>query len=64
MFNLYDKVKMKKNGLSGVIVDVYGVGETKHYSVEADEKTDEAGGYGGDYPIFDCASDEIERVEE
>lgn len=64
MFNLYDKVKMKKNGLSGVVVDVYSVGETKHYSVEADEKTDEAGGYGGDYPIFDCTADEIEIVEE
>lgn len=64
MFELYDKVKIKKNGLSGVVVDVYSVGETKHYSVEADEKTDEAGGYGGDYPIFDCVAAEIERIGE
>lgn len=64
MFNLYDKVKIKKNDISGVVVDVYNVGETKHYTVEADEKTDKAVGYGGDYPIFDCTVTEIERVGE
>ena len=63
MFDLYDKVNIKKNGISGVVVDVYNVGETKHYTVEADEKTDKAEGYGGAYPIFDCTADEIEIVE-
>lgn len=64
MFDLYEKVKIKKNGISGVVVDVYNVGETKHITVEADEKTDKAVGYGGAYPIFDCTVDELERVEE
>jgi hypothetical protein len=62
--NENDTVRIKKNNVVGVIIDIYEVGGVTHYSVEANEKTVEAeGGYGKEYPIFDCLAEEIEYLD-
>ena len=59
-----DKVRIKNNNITGTIIDIYEVDGTKHFSVEADEKkVDTEGGYGKDFPIFDCVADELEEIK-
>lgn len=64
MFEEYDRVRIKENGIVGEIVDIYhpANGETK-YTVESDEKG-VPGGYGPDdsWKLFDCTEDELERI--
>lgn len=51
---MYDRVKIKKNGVTGIIVDIrHTSGDV--YTVEGDAK-DASGGY----PLFDCKQDELE----
>ena len=58
-----DKVRIKKNNIIGVIIDIYEVDDTKYFSVESIEKgVTTEDGYGGDFPIFDCVADEIEPI--
>ena len=60
----YSKVKIKKNNLEGVIVDIYMVDGTKYFSVEVNEKkTVASDGYGYIYQIFDCTADDLEFLE-
>lgn len=59
-----DKVRIKKHDIVGVIVDIYEVNGTKHFSVESDERNVSVeGGYGKEFPIFNCLADELEMVE-
>lgn len=56
-----DKVRIIKNNIIGVIIDIYEVNGEKYFSVESvDKHTDSTNGYGQEYPIFDCTIDDIE----
>ena len=58
-----DKVRIKKYNIIGVIIDIYEVNGTKYFSVESVErKVDVEGGYGEDFPIFDCVAGELEEL--
>ena len=59
-----DKVRIMKYDIIGVIVDVYEVDGTRYFCVESSEKRiDTEGGYGKDFPIFDCVADELELIK-
>lgn len=58
-----DKVRIKKNNIIGVIIDIYEVDGIKYFSVESSEKEVSAeGGYGKKFPIFDCVAEELEEL--
>jgi hypothetical protein len=64
IFNEYDKVRIKKTGIIGEIIDIYCpvVGETE-YTVESDEKG-VPGGWGDadSWKLFNCTADELEKI--
>nr|DAK28430.1 MAG TPA: hypothetical protein [Caudoviricetes sp.]DAL01537.1 MAG TPA: hypothetical protein [Caudoviricetes sp.]DAT42886.1 MAG TPA: hypothetical protein [Caudoviricetes sp.] len=64
MFKLFDKVRVKKKNITGVIVDVSRQGERQCFVVEADNRGKIEGGIGGenDYAILDCMSEELEHI--
>lgn len=51
---IYDRVKIKKTGVTGIIVDIRQTSGAV-YTVEGDAK-DTSGGY----PLFDCKQDDLE----
>lgn len=58
-----DKVRIRKTGLVCTVVDVRpSAGQQTAYTVESDTQN-AAGGYGGIWPLFDCAEDELESAE-
>lgn len=61
MFELYEKVKIKSSGIVGTIIDISIINDSANYVVESDKKnvTD---GYGGDWKLFDCSEEEIEKI--
>lgn len=65
MFKEYEKVRIKKTGIIGEIIDVYypASGEKK-YTVESDEKG-VPGGWGDadSWKLFDCEENELERID-
>ena len=61
MFKLYEKVKIKSNGIIGTIVDISIIDKNANYVVESDEK-DVSDGYGGKWKLFDCSEEEIESI--
>ena len=64
MFKLFDKVRVKKKNITGVVVDVTQQGERQCLVVEADNRGKIEGGIGGenDYAILDCMSEELEHI--
>ena len=58
MMELYDHVKIKSSGVTGIIVDILN----GRYTVEADEerKAGDDSGYPGRWPLYTCTSSEIE----
>ncbi|MCD8095735.1 MAG: hypothetical protein LUE12_06355 [Ruminococcus sp.] len=60
MFTLYEKVKIKKSGIIGTIVDISNINEKKVFVVESNKKNINTG-YGGTWKLFDCAENEIEK---
>lgn len=62
MFDLFDKVVIKKNGVIGTIVDVSESDGRSIFIVESDEKGKRNDGYGGIFPLFDCTIDDIEKA--
>nr|DAZ06727.1 MAG TPA: hypothetical protein [Caudoviricetes sp.] len=61
MFELYDKVKIKSNMVVGTIVDKSNIKGKTNYVVESDTKGT-AGGYGGEWKLYDCNENEIEKM--
>jgi hypothetical protein len=64
MLEEYDKVRIKKTGIIGEIIDIYHpvTGETK-YTVESDEKGVPGGwGEADSWKLFDCTADELEKL--
>lgn len=62
MFELYERVRIKKNNLIGTIVDISEADDGKTFIVESDVKGKRNDGYGGDYPLYWCKEDEILKV--
>ena len=60
MMELYDHVKIKSSGVTGIIVDILN----GRYTVEADEerKASDDSGYPGRWPLYTCTSSEIEPI--
>lgn len=60
MIKLYDRVQIKTNGRTGTIVDI----TKERYIVEDDEeRSGDARGYPGRWPLYDCKADEIEVLK-
>lgn len=61
--NLYDHVKIKKSGITGIIVDVSGT-DAKSYIVESDKEREpgDTSGYPGRWPLYDCVEADLELL--
>ena len=57
---LFDHVKIKSSGVTGIIVDVLN----GHFTVEADEerKSGDTSGYPGQWPLYTCLASELELL--
>lgn len=63
-FKLWEHVKVKKNGVIGEIIDISENIYGKVYIVESDTKGErDDADYPGEWPLYDCQEDEIERIE-
>lgn len=63
MFDLYDHVKIKKNGVTGQIVDIRKGASGTVYTVESDTKGNRADAdYSSEWPLYDCKPDEITEL--
>ena len=63
-FKLWEHVKIKKNGVIGEIIDISHNVYGKVYIVESDTKGErEDSDYPGEWPLYDCTEDDIERIE-
>ena len=61
--NEYDHVRIKSNGIAGIVVDVPRTTHHRWYIVESDERG-VPGGYGpeGEYKLFDCLLEDLEKI--
>lgn len=59
---LYDHVKIKSSGITGIIVDILG----ERFTVESDaERTPgDTSGYPGLWPLYSCSASELELLKE
>lgn len=64
MINEYDKVKIKKTGIVGEVINIYTVNGKTVYTVESDERG-VPGGHGEEdsFKLFDCEEQELEKFE-
>lgn len=62
-FELYDHVKINRNGVIGQIVDISEGKAGTLYTVESDTKgkRDDAD-YPSEWPMYDCKSDELTKM--
>lgn len=64
MLELYDHVRILRNGVTGQIVDVCGAGNSARFVVESDaENVDETADYPCKWPLYDCQENELEKIE-
>lgn len=59
----FEKVKIKKSGITGTVVDIHTANGEKVFVVESDEKG-VPGGYGPEHSwkLFDCLESELEKI--
>ncbi len=58
---LYDKVKLKRNSITGIIVDITSIDGKEIFTIEDDvERVDKN---GADWPLYQCERDELELAE-
>ncbi|MBR3623028.1 MAG: hypothetical protein IKN43_06745 [Selenomonadaceae bacterium] len=62
MFELFDTVKIKSNGIIGTIIDKTEINGKARYIVENDTKGEIAGAYGGNWAEFDCLDEDLLKV--
>ena len=61
MMELYDKVKIKENNRTGIIVDITLIDGKEIFTIEDDiEKKDER---GRNWSLYQCERNEIELME-
>ena len=61
-FELFSKVRIKKNGMIGVVVDISEKNGVTWYIVEGGEDDRYEGAYpdsDSPFPLFDCTYDEL-----
>lgn len=60
MMELFDHVKIKSTGISGVIVDISG----ENLVVESDDerKQGDDSGYPGRWALYTCSVDDVEPI--
>nr|DAL90185.1 MAG TPA: hypothetical protein [Caudoviricetes sp.] len=64
MLELYDRVRILSNGVTGQIVDICGSGDSARFVVESDaENVDETADYPCKWSLYDCQEDELEKIE-
>lgn len=62
-FELYERVKIKKNDVVGQIIDITKRENGTVYTVESETKGNRADAdYPGEWPLYDCKSTEIDKV--
>lgn len=59
---LNDRVRIKSENITGIIVDVSHRNGMTHYVVESEVKGALPGYDGGAWPLFDCEKEDIEAV--
>ena len=64
MFELFEQVIIKRNGIPGTIVDKSIRNGKVNYIVESDIKGCIEGFDGGDWPLFDCVDEDLVAVRE
>ena len=58
---LYDKVKLKRNNITGIIVHITRIEGKEIFTIEDDvERVDKN---GTDWPLYQCERNEIELAE-
>ena len=64
MIKEYDRVIIKKTGVTGIVVDISETRIGRNYIVESDEKG-VSDGYGSadSWKLFDCEENELERID-
>lgn len=57
---LFDHVRIKSSGVTGIIVDITG----SRFTVESDQerKDGDDSGYPGRWPLYTCSADELEPI--
>ena len=64
MFALYDTVLIKSKNIPGTIIDIVTSDGKKTYTVESNVKGRRTDGYGGVWPLFCCAENELQSYKE
>ena len=60
MLELYDRVRILSNGVTGQIVDICGSGDSARFVVESDaENVDETADYPCKWSLYDCQEGEL-----
>lgn len=61
--NEFDKVRIKKTGIVGIVVDAHRISGETVFIVESDKKG-VPGGYGDkdNWKLFDCREGELEKL--
>ena len=62
MFELFNVVKIKHNGIVGTIIDKTVINGKTMYIVENNNKGKINGAYGGDWAEFDCTEEDLELL--
>ena len=62
MFDLFNVVKIKHNGIVGTIVDKTVIKGKTMYIVENNKRGTVKGAYGGEWAEFDCTDEDLELV--
>jgi len=66
MIEEYEHVRIKKTGVTGIVVDISERAGKRYYIVESDEKGVPGGWWEADkdaWSLFDCTEDELERID-
>lgn len=58
---LYDKVKLKRNNITGIIVDITQIDGKEIFTIEDDIENSDKNGTS--WPLYQCERYEIELVE-
>ena len=60
-YKIGQKVRIRQSGVVGWIVDIRKKEQGYDYTVESDSE-DATGGYGGQWPLFDCSEEDLEAL--
>ena len=61
-FELYDRVRIKLNGVYGQIIDISIRNNVTYYIVESETKGKCDDAYPSEWPLYDCTENEMEKA--